>query len=472
MDRWKKSRPMSLNALEIYLLARELHEIFPGARIREVLKKGHDVHVRMDRPPHLLVSLDPSSLGVALVDRVEGEPIAAFVQHLRKRAIRGIRARAGDRLLAVHAGDRALVVELTGKHRNLFVLDASTRVLASLFPSRIRPGQPYTFPPPPDPDFRTLLQTQPGRLFRVAPYLERVPDPIAYVCDALRAPRPVLIEGPGHRFLAPLPVPLLPGERLIHFVTLSEAFLAVREAASLPRTEMTHPREKNLRARLEEELRRLARYDDYRRLGERILQEFPVPPSSAQEIREGEITVSIGPEDNPVEIAQELFARYRKMKRGYETLQKRLETLGRSGEGKTVRTGKGSDRPPLEVRRPYRVFLGPGGSRILVGRSREENHRLTFHLASPNAWWFHVKDLPGAHVVVPEPHPSSEDLLEAARIALWFSDGRATGDGEVWATRRRWLRSIPGKPGEVRILQGEVWRVRLPEGWEPTPSEG
>ncbi len=462
---------MSLNALEVYLLARELDAALRGARIRDVREKEHTMGFRMESPPHLLVSLHPSHLGAALAETVEGEPLPAFTRLLRRRRILKVRARAGDRLFIVHAGDRALVVELTGKHRNVFVLDEETRVLAARFPSRLQIGEPYSFPPPPVPDFRTLLQQQPDRLARVAPYLQRVPDPVAYVCRALRKPHPVLVETPEGAWLAPYPVPVHPGERALHLATLSEGFLALlRQPPSGPVKTGEDPAHR-LRRRLEEELERLALYDLYRRLGERILQELPRPPGTFRVFQEGEVRVEIHPGEDPVEVAQDLFVRYKKMKRGYETLQKRLADLERDAPHPSAPRDPKTPAPPPPLRRPYRVFRGPGGSRILVGRTAQDNHRLTFHIAPPHAWWFHIRDLPGAHVVISDPDPPEEDLAEAARLAVWFSDARAGGEGEVWVTRRRHVRSIRGKPGAVRILKGETRRVHLPGTWEPTPWE-
>ncbi len=460
---------MSLNALEVCLLARELDAALRGVRIRDVREDRHILVFRMDEPPHLLISLHPSQLGAALAEEVGGESVPVLARLLRRRRILRVRARPGDRLFIVHAGDRALVVELTGKHRNVFVLDEETRVLAARFPSRLRTGEPYSFPPPPSPDFRTLLMEQPERLVRMAPYLGRVSDPVNYVCLALKRPQPVLVETPEDFWMAPRPVPLRPGERAHPLATLSEGFLALLRQPAPEHPPAGEDSRHRLRRRLEEELGRLAHYEAYRRLGERILRELPQPPNALRVFREGEVQVEVHPGEDPVEVAQKVFARYKKMKRGYETLRKRLAGLeSEVPSPPSSRRPEPHPSPPVQ-RRPYRVFQGPGGSRILVGRSAQDNHRLTFHIAPPHAWWFHVRDFPGSHVVIPEPDPPEEDQTEAARLAIWFSDARSGGEGEVWITRRRYVRSIRGNPGRVRVLKGETRRVRLPATWEPTP---
>ena len=54
-----------------------------------------------------------------------------------------------------------------------------------------------------------------------------------------------------------------------------------------------------------------------------------------------------------------------------------------------------------------------------------QNEQLTFHTASRRDWWFHVKGLPGTHVILKtkpnEEMPSDNAVLEAASLAAYFS---------------------------------------------------
>ena len=69
-----------------------------------------------------------------------------------------------------------------------------------------------------------------------------------------------------------------------------------------------------------------------------------------------------------------------------------------------------------------------GGYKILVGRNNIQNDRLTFKTAEKHDIWFHVKDIPGSHVIMVTEgdDPSEQDYTEAAEIAAYFS--KATGD--------------------------------------------
>jgi predicted ribosome quality control (RQC) complex YloA/Tae2 family protein len=65
--------------------------------------------------------------------------------------------------------------------------------------------------------------------------------------------------------------------------------------------------------------------------------------------------------------------------------------------------------------------------------------------------WLHTKNIPGSHVIarIPDPIPDAS-LLEAARLAAWFSRARNTTRVEVDYTRVKYVRKPTGaKPGMV-----------------------
>ena len=74
---------------------------------------------------------------------------------------------------------------------------------------------------------------------------------------------------------------------------------------------------------------------------------------------------------------------------------------------------------------PCRRYMTSDGYEILAGRNNIQNEQLTFHTASRRDWWFHVKGLPGTHVILRtkpnEEMPSDNAVLEAASLAAFFS---------------------------------------------------
>lgn len=92
------------------------------------------------------------------------------------------------------------------------------------------------------------------------------------------------------------------------------------------------------------------------------------------------------------------------------------------------------------------------GSRILVGRSNRQNDQLTFRTARPDDVWLHVKDAPGAHVILQPAggEPSDDALREAAELAAYFSRARGSSRVPVDWTRVKHVRKPKGaRPGMV-----------------------
>ena len=60
---------------------------------------------------------------------------------------------------------------------------------------------------------------------------------------------------------------------------------------------------------------------------------------------------------------------------------------------------------------------------VLSGRNNIQNDELTFHIASKNDLWFHVKNMPGTHVILRTDGrtPTDRAIVEAASIAAYFS---------------------------------------------------
>jgi predicted ribosome quality control (RQC) complex YloA/Tae2 family protein len=120
----------------------------------------------------------------------------------------------------------------------------------------------------------------------------------------------------------------------------------------------------------------------------------------------------------------------------------------------------------MEGRRPPRLveYALPGGWRVLVGKTEDDNDRLSLEVARPDDWWFHVRGMPGSHVVLQGP-PGEEagraTLKQAAAIAAWHSKARAGGLVAVSATRARYVTKPRGAPpGTVQIRKEEVLKVR------------
>jgi predicted ribosome quality control (RQC) complex YloA/Tae2 family protein len=85
-------------------------------------------------------------------------------------------------------------------------------------------------------------------------------------------------------------------------------------------------------------------------------------------------------------------------------------------------------------------------------------------VARPGDWWFHVRGLPGSHVVLQGPEGEDPDRATremAAAIAAWHSKARAGGVVPVSCTRARYVAKPRGAPpGTVQIRKETVLKVR------------
>ncbi len=109
------------------------------------------------------------------------------------------------------------------------------------------------------------------------------------------------------------------------------------------------------------------------------------------------------------------------------------------------------------------------GREVLIGKGARENDELTFEVAAPEDFWFHVADYSGSHVVVRNPGKEREleepVLVKAAQLAAYFSQARNASKVEVHYTKRKHVtKPRRAKPGLVRLLEFKSIKVE-PKNW-------
>src|SRR5262249_33738977 len=111
-------------------------------------------------------------------------------------------------------------------------------------------------------------------------------------------------------------------------------------------------------------------------------------------------------------------------------------------------------------------YLLPSGWKVLVGRTDADNDYLSLTLARPDDWWFHVRGVPGGHVILqgtPGEEPDRETLKRAAAIAAYHSKARRAGLVAGSCTRARYVpKPRHAKLGTAQIRKEVVVRVRPP----------
>jgi predicted ribosome quality control (RQC) complex YloA/Tae2 family protein len=243
----------------------------------------------------------------------------------------------------------------------------------------------------------------------------------------------------------------------------------------------------------QEDLAKASRYRDYGRYGELLKAQLTsITPGMDQitlvdyyDPRLPEVTLPLDRSKSALDNMNEYFKKHRKHVAADRELRDRIahgehETAALREELRSIEDGHW---PPLRVeaaagtprtapvnrktikRGPFRRFLSADGLPIFVGRNAAENETLTFHLAKSDDLWLHARGTPGSHVVVrlaKGADPPIETLLDAATLALLYSDLKKSGKGDVVYTKRKWVRKAKGHAaGTVVVTQDKTIAVTL-----------
>ena len=189
------------------------------------------------------------------------------------------------------------------------------------------------------------------------------------------------------------------------------------------------------------------------------------------------LIIQLDPQRSPLENAQDYFRRYEKAKgaldavpaliaetrtelRYIEQLESDLtiasdwleiddviQSLQSRGHwrGKQLKRLGGRRSGPLRL-------VSRDGYVIFIGRNSQQNEAVTFKSANPNDIWLHVRDAPGAHVVIRnDGRRIKEELIaEVAAVAAYYSKRRQEARVQVNYTRVKYVKAIKGAgPGMV-----------------------
>jgi predicted ribosome quality control (RQC) complex YloA/Tae2 family protein len=466
--------------LDTQIIGKELGNLL-GERIKEVKGDKNSIILSFQKSSYgIFISINPQNYRLHIIkdSRVEYE-FHPFHSHLKGLRFRGIKTPLGERIfyLLFEGKDRKgfpkrliLAVELTGKYSNAIlvdskgtILDAHKRVEESK--SRVRtviPGIRYETPPP-KPDSLWKLEREKIETFlkKHFPYTKKEfeeKDPISILNllqNSIENCIPVLYlsENFSPLYYSPMDVKNLSNLPRIYFKTYSE----VIETYFRERGKSEEKRGKDPLIHLFSQLEKLKDFDMERKRGELIIANLHLIKRGVKKLIHNGIEIEIDEGEDPVELAQEYFRRYRKKKRGYYTLLNKIEQIK---EGLIERKEK--EERIEEHPKPYLEYYSPSGFKVLVGKNARGNELITFSIAKERDLFFHVKDAPGAHVILIKGgrEPSEEDIYFAARIALEHSRVSQDKKGLVSITEKKYVKRAKGKRGLVILQKERVIHVR------------
>lgn len=214
---------------------------------------------------------------------------------------------------------------------------------------------------------------------------------------------------------------------------------------------------KKNRAKLKKQERELLATDNaeiFRQKGE-LLNTFlnQVPNDKASVTLENYYTnepieIALNPALSPVQNAQRYFHRYQKLKQAVKFLGEQitktketihyLESVESNLENadvaeiadireELIQTGyiKQKYRNKKQKMLPPEKYQAEDGTIILVGKNNLQNEQVSFKLSRRGDLWFHVKDIPGSHVLITgNANPSDETITFAGELAAYFSKAR------------------------------------------------
>lgn len=120
-------------------------------------------------------------------------------------------------------------------------------------------------------------------------------------------------------------------------------------------------------------------------------------------------------------------------------------------------TSQGYLKKPQKPKRKKKIteknlnkFRISSGKTVLVGKNNLQNDWLTLKKANKTDIWFHVKNIPGSHVILQSSEATDEDIKETAEIAAYFSKAKNSAHVQVdYVADKRVKKPNGAKPGFV-----------------------
>ncbi|HPO49711.1 MAG TPA: NFACT RNA binding domain-containing protein [Spirochaetota bacterium] len=112
-----------------------------------------------------------------------------------------------------------------------------------------------------------------------------------------------------------------------------------------------------------------------------------------------------------------------------------------------------------------RVFNLSDGYVAYVSRSSKNADEILNKVAKGADYWFHIRDYAGSHVIVKEiknKEITEKIKKEAALLALYYSKGKKSDDGDIYFTRVKYLHKAKGS-GVVLPTQEKNIKVKFDE---------
>jgi predicted ribosome quality control (RQC) complex YloA/Tae2 family protein len=200
---------------------------------------------------------------------------------------------------------------------------------------------------------------------------------------------------------------------------------------------------------------------------------------------EGEtLRIKLDPQKSPSAQAEMYYEQYSKAKKGLADIQAEIQAGERELEAveqkleallaennplvlaKLLKTGGAKTTPAVtqDKKRPGLSFRR-GDWLIMVGRDAAENDALLRRHVKGGDLWLHARDFPGSYVFIKQRAGKTfplEIMLDAGNLAIFYSKGRNSAEGDLFYTPVKYLRRAKNGPkGLVIPTQEKNLHVKL-----------
>lgn len=122
------------------------------------------------------------------------------------------------------------------------------------------------------------------------------------------------------------------------------------------------------------------------------------------------------------------------------------DELSTSGYLKNI---KGKTKNKIIKSNPYN-YITSNGISIFVGKNNIQNENLTFKISKKDFTWFHVKNIPGSHVILAHNNPNDKLIELCGKLAAFYSKASSSSNVPVDYTKIKNIKKMPhAKPGMV-----------------------
>ncbi len=435
------------------LVGQKFGKIFVLSRFRVA------IDFRLDDSKYLFISTEPTSPRIYLIKRrlkdleKDNKNPSSFISHLRSKLsnafVEKIEKIENERVLIFELSAKndvgqfenySLVVQLTGRSSNLFLLDEKDFIIDAL---RENSGEGQEIADKYQPPKRTGEQRE---TFESFPQ-----DDFESLSEALDA----------------------------HFRKI-ETENAFRSKANSAKSELKKEisKRKRLVKNLDKDLENHGDAETWKRFGDLLLANVQTAKREGGKIFVADyfdenvpiIEIEIDENDSITGAAERFFKKYTKARNAKEEISKRLDEINVELEKFELKKQKletaiaekdlefiteiaKKDEKKQKIKSKDKVFTGvreftsSDGFEILVGKRSKDNDYLTFRIAKSLDLWLHAADYPGSHVVVKNPNRleiPQKTLLEAASLAAFYSKASEQTKVAVHYTQKKFVNKPKG----------------------------